>query len=41
VDDHPPNLALLMHLLVLHGYSVATPDARPKPWWPSGASDRA
>ncbi len=24
VDDHPPNLALLMHLLALHGYSVAT-----------------
>lgn len=24
VDDHPPNLALLMHLLALHGYDVAT-----------------
>ncbi len=24
VDDHPPNLALLMHLLMLHGYNVVT-----------------
>ena len=24
VDDHPPNLALLMHLLQLHGYHVMT-----------------
>ena len=24
VDDHPPNLALLMHLLTLHGYAVVT-----------------
>lgn len=24
VDDHPPNLVLLTHLLALHGYSVAT-----------------
>ncbi len=24
VDDHPPNLALLMHLLMLHGYQVTT-----------------
>lgn len=24
VDDHPPNLALLKHLLTLHGYRVAT-----------------
>ncbi len=24
VDDHPPNLALLAHLLALHGYAVAT-----------------
>jgi CheY-like chemotaxis protein len=24
VDDHPPNLALLMHLLTLHGYEVTT-----------------